>query len=171
VNIICAETSCWLLLHALNKHTADVFDPTNKMSETFNINEVSKSHPTIIAKTLLYLAVCMQQLPGDFDISRLEMGSIDARMDKYMSTVQSLITSDDELVSTIEGLECLTLQGAYHINGGNPRRAWLTFRRALNVAQLMGIHKRSDTRPGGRQMWYQIVQADRYLVRTFLGSL
>ena len=165
VDIICAEASCWLLLYALDKHNADFFDSANKMAATFNISEISKSHPTNIAKTLLCLAVCMQQLPGKFDVARLGMGSIDARMDRYLSTVQSLVTSDDELVSTIEGLECLTIQGVYHMNGGNPRRAWLTFRRALNVGQLMGIHKKSEIISKGRRIWCQIVQADRYLVR------
>jgi uncharacterized protein YecA (UPF0149 family) len=49
------------------------------------------------------------------------------------------------------------------MNGGNPRRAWLSFRRALNIAQLMGLNKKSTSVLGGREMWFQIVQADRYL--------
>lgn len=85
-------------------------------------------------------------------------------MNKIMSTVQALITSHDELVSTVDGLECLILQGILHNNGGNPRRAWLSYRRAMNIGQLMGIQRRGDTISGGRGMWYQIVQADRYLV-------
>jgi len=135
------------------------------MSSTYNLAEVSKLHPTVIAKSLLYLAVCSQQLPGGFDTSKLQLGpSLDQRIEKYMSTVQSLITSDDEVVSTIEGLECLLLQGIYHINCGNLRRAWLTFRRALNVGQLMGIHRGNDNMHGAKNMWYQILQGDRYLV-------
>ncbi|PMD23698.1 hypothetical protein NA56DRAFT_596167 [Hyaloscypha hepaticicola] len=68
------------------------------------------------------------------------------------------------MVSTPEGLECLILQGLYHINAGNPRRAWLTLRRALNLGQLMGIHRRKgSTIPGGREMWFNAVRADRYL--------
>ncbi len=94
-------------------------------------------------------------------------------MDKFLSTVQTLITSDDELVSTMEGLECLVLQGVYYINAGSPRRAWLTFRRALNIGQLMGIHRKetSTSIPGGRKMFHQIIQADRYLVRDSLISI
>ncbi|KAF8854136.1 hypothetical protein BDZ45DRAFT_597491 [Acephala macrosclerotiorum] len=84
-------------------------------------------------------------------------------MDKCINVVQALITSDDEFASTVVGLECLVLQGVFHINAGNPRRAWLIFRRAISIGQLMGIHKRECTLPGGRQIWYQVVQADRYL--------
>ncbi|KAH8599297.1 hypothetical protein B0O99DRAFT_504943 [Bisporella sp. PMI_857] len=80
-----------------------------------------------------------------------------------MSAIQTLVTSDDEIVSTTEGLECIILQGVYHINIGNPRRAWLSYRRALNVAQLMGLHKLSSESDPGRRLWNQIVQADRYL--------
>jgi hypothetical protein len=105
-------------------------------------------------------------LPLSFSTTELQLyPSVEARLDKYLSTVQALITSDDELVSTIDGLECLILQGLFHLNAGNPRRAWLTFRRALNICQLMGIHKKNGSSiPGGEKMWYQIVQADRYLV-------
>ena len=157
-------------MHALSSHAASVFEETNDsvISSPFNLAEVSKRHPTIIARTILYIAVCLQQLDPEFDASQLRIyPSIEGRMDTFLSTVQTLITSDDELVSTMEGLECLVLQGVYYINAGSPRRAWLTFRRALNIGQLMGIHRKetSTSIPGGREMFHQITQADRYLVR------
>ncbi|KAH8808042.1 hypothetical protein F5884DRAFT_674691 [Xylogone sp. PMI_703] len=85
-----------------------------------------------------------------------------------MSTVQALVNADDELISSILGLECLLLQGLYHTNAGSLRRAWLAFRRALNVAQIMGFHRYNYSElpnaiPGAKEMWYHIVQADRYL--------
>jgi hypothetical protein len=58
------------------------------------------------------------------------------------------------------------LQGVYHLNAGNLRRSWLCFRRATNIAQLMGLH-----RPSFRQndaadlqaqrkhyLWFQLVK-------------
>lgn len=160
-DLIRTASSSWLLLHAFNNQKVEEVSAT-----TFNIQEISKRHPTSIARSILFIAVCVQQLDPSFDTSRLHLlPTVDARIDKYMTTVQSLVTSDDEMVSTTEGLECLILQGLYHINAGNPRRAWLTLRRALNLGQLMGIHrKKGSTIPGGRQMWFQAVQADRYLV-------
>ncbi|KAJ5054278.1 uncharacterized protein L3040_000556 [Drepanopeziza brunnea f. sp. 'multigermtubi'] len=89
-------------------------------------------------------------------------------MEKMIVTVQGLVTSDDEIVSTLHGLEALLLLGVFHINAGNPRRAWLTLWRAMSVGQLMGNHKSEPTLSGGRQMWFQITQADRYLA-LFLG--
>ena len=134
------------------------------MQSTFDLADISRQHPTMIARALLYISVCLQQLPPTFDTNLLHFPmSVESRIDRYISTVQTLITSDDELVSMIEGIECLILQGIFHINGGNPRRAWLSFRRALNIGQLMGLHRKNTSIPGGREMWFHIVQADRYL--------
>jgi hypothetical protein len=70
----------------------------------------------------------------------------------------------DELLLYLTWLECLLLQGIFHTNGGNPKRAWLSFRRAGNIGHLMGIDKIGNTIPGGSERWYQIVQEDHYLV-------
>jgi len=167
-DLIAEQSSCWLLVHAMTSHAASlpIEDPSSIVPPAFNLAEISKKHPTIIARTILYLAVCLQQTDGDFDEKQLRLlPSIEARMDRYLTTVQALVTSDDELASSMEGMECLMLQGVFHINAGNPRRAWLTFRRALNTGQLMGIHRPDTEIPNGRSMWHQIVQGDRYLVR------
>jgi hypothetical protein len=88
-------------------------------------------------------------------------------MEKIVTTVTTIVTSDDELIGSMEGIECLVLQGVYHVNAGNLRRSWLTFRRAINVAQLMGLHRVSlktsqeaaDLMETSRHyMWYQIMK-------------
>lgn len=169
-DLISRGSSCWLLVHTLSTSSGSGCNLYGdaEISITppiFNLAEISKKHPTIIARTVLYLAVCLQQLNPGFDRKQLHLlPSVEARVERYLTTVSGLVTSDDELVSTMVGLECLTLQGVYHINAGNPRRAWLMFRRALNIGQLMGIHRPSSAIPNGIEMWYQIVQADRYLV-------
>lgn len=160
-NLINERSSSWLLINALVAQ-GDV----SVNESTFNVAEVAMRHPTSIARTLLYLAVCLQQLDPDFDSNQLHLyPTPEARMERYITTVQALVTSDDEMVSTMDGLECLSLLGLYQINAGNPRRAWLTFRRALNISQLMGLQtKKGASIPGGKEMWHQIIQADRYLV-------
>lgn len=167
MDLITREGGYWVVLHSLSQNIGDGLEENNTSmsTTTFNIAKISKQHPTMIGRFLLYLSICLQQLPLDFDASQLHLSSsVASRMDKYLATVQTLIISDDELVCSIEGLECLVLQGMLHINGGNLRRGWLSFRRALNIGQLMGIHRESSVVPGGRVMWQQIVQADRYLV-------
>ncbi|TAQ90897.1 hypothetical protein B7494_g799 [Chlorociboria aeruginascens] len=169
-DLICTASSCWPLLHTFTQGASQL--PTRStdgiLPTSFDLTFLVKQYPTAIARTLIYLAECAQQLPADFDTSRLHiLPSVDACIEKWLNAVQTLITSDDEMVGTIEGLECLILHGRFHINAGNLRRSWLTFRRALNVGQLMGLHRREE--PGtpslvaGKQIWQQIIQADRYL--------
>ncbi|CZS96070.1 uncharacterized protein RAG0_05527 [Rhynchosporium agropyri] len=161
-NMIIGSSSSWFLTQALENHAIAKIDTVS--TSTSNLAELSKQHPTKIARTLMFLAVCLQQLDPQFDRSKLHLlPTPTARMEKMIVTVQGLVASDDELVSTLHGIETLVLLGAFHINAGNPRRAWMTFRRALNIGQLMGIHKSDTSIEGGRQMWLQVTQADRYL--------
>ncbi len=160
VDLLYKSASGWLLFQALTDANKDT-----SASATLNMAEVQKRHPTSIARTLLYLALCLQQISPDSDTSKLSLfPSVEGRMEKYIAVVQSLVTSDDELITTLDGLECLVLMALFHINAGNPRRAWLFSRKSLDIGQLMGIHKRSCTIPGSRDMWYQIMRSDRYLV-------
>lgn len=170
-NTLCSFSDCWLLMHSLTQHSAHLMlEPTGfNPNHSFNIPTIAKESPAAIAQTLLYIAVCLQQVPHGYDASKLGFStSIEARVDKIISTVSGLVTSDDELVASIQGLECLILQGLFHMNAGNLRRAWLTFRRAMNIGQLMGLHKREElgSTPlpaGGHHLWRSLMQADRYL--------
>jgi hypothetical protein len=63
----------------------------------------------------------------------LEMGDID----RYLAIVDRWVLSDDEYASTLEGIECLILQGKCYADIGQPRRAWLMNRRGLMFAQLL----------------------------------
>lgn len=135
-------------------------------------SSLSTSHPSFIARALLLVAGSLQQLPPSFDYSELSLPfAPQDLMEKYLSQTSALVTSNDELVGSLEGLECLVLQGVCYSNGGKPRRAWLCFRRALDVAQLMGLHRRlksSDKDLEGapmerfRHIWWVAFEADRY---------
>ena len=134
------------------------------------------SHPAVLAKRLLQIIICMQQTPPGFDLQMLHMKtSTPEVMANIISVVSRLVTSDDEYVSTSEGLECLVLQGFWHANAGNLRKAWLSYRKALSLAQLMGLDRncsrtlksvdpaipvRQRTTPYG--LWYRINICDRF---------
>ena len=60
-------------------------------------------------------------------------------MRHYLATASRLVTSNDELVEFLEALECLILKAAFHCNDCNLRGAWLVNKRAIGVAQLMGL--------------------------------
>ena len=94
-------------------------------------------------------------------------------MSRVVDTAHSLVNCNDELVASIEGIECITIESMYHNNAGNLRRSWLIMRRAMLIAQTMGLH-RGRTPPSIMQtlestavrpesVWFRLVQSDRYL--------
>lgn len=58
-------------------------------------------------------------------------------IEKYVQLVDREIISDDEYAATLEGMECLILQSKIYADIGQPRKAWLCYRRGLMFAQLM----------------------------------
>ncbi|ETR96849.1 hypothetical protein M419DRAFT_93160 [Trichoderma reesei RUT C-30] len=132
------------------------------------------SHPTFIARALMCIVICLQQLPQNIDASQFELPSPRTEyMQSLTSLIISLVTSDDELVATQEGLECLLLLNIYFVNSGRPRRAWLNNRRAMAIAQLMDLHRihdnddldedRSDAESKLADLWPHINHHDRHL--------
>lgn len=125
----------------------------------------------MIAKALLWVTICLQQLPQGFDIESLELRCPPARLiAKCVNIVAQSISSDETLVTSVDGLECLVLQGIFYNNDGKLRSAWLSYRRALNVAQILGLHRLapgvahdSETESRARHIWNHIIYADRYL--------
>src|ERR1700709_1304568 len=66
VDLICDNSSCWLVIRAFGHIEADssIENGDEIIHSTFNVEEVSMKHPTAIARTLLYIALCLQQLPS-----------------------------------------------------------------------------------------------------------
>lgn len=54
-----------------------------------------------------------------------------------METVESLVLSDISYVGNTVGMMCLILLGKTYTDIGHPRRAWIVWRRGINVSQLM----------------------------------
>ncbi|KAL8735016.1 MAG: hypothetical protein Q9166_001141 [cf. Caloplaca sp. 2 TL-2023] len=145
---------------------------TFQRTQDFIQRSLQSENLSIVAQTYACLALTMQQLPGSFDFSTLNLpASPEALQDHYITAVETLMASDDGVSSTIEGLSCLIVQTKYYVNLGKPRKGWLTIRRALNFAQMLGFHRQSydgndvatTTR---RSIWLSI-----YLVERFLSML
>jgi hypothetical protein len=107
-DLIAEYGNCWMLVQSMSTHAASIFD--REKASPFNMEEVSKKHPTLIAQTLMFLAICLQQLDPDFDTNRLHLyPTINARIERYLTTVHAQIIADDEIVSRMEGLVCVFL--------------------------------------------------------------
>ena len=156
----------WLIRLHVMPHLLET--PGNDFQKLFDVSAVSASHPMMIARLLLCIALCIQQLPPNIDLQSLQIKvPLRELMEKIITFVSTTVTSDDDLIGSIEGIECLVLQAIYQTNAGNLRRSWLITRRAINVAQLMGLHRMSlktsqevpDSMETRRHyMWYQIMR-------------
>ncbi|KUI72681.1 hypothetical protein VM1G_08266 [Cytospora mali] len=134
------------------------------------------ANPLLLAKRALQIVICVQQLPINFDWDALGTGHTMKDTMSRLSTTSLLVTSNDELVGYAEGVECLILQGYYLANSGNLRKAWLTFRRGISLAQIMGIDRGHSAafrscdpnadparRSSAQVLWYRLVSSDRYI--------
>ena len=137
--------------------------------QTYLCQSLDSNKVARIAKIWLCLATSMQLLPDDFEFTRMDLpASPEALQDHYLTSVETLLASDESFAGTIDGLECFILISRIYINLGKPRKAWLVSRRAFNFAHLMGLHRlrgnKSDVMSRRRTAaWLQIWQGDRYL--------
>lgn len=133
-----------------------------------------KMHPVLIARHMLLLATFIQQLHPTVhkEIQGLSE-SPRAIRERLVDLAINLVTTNDELLGSIEGIECLMIECVYQANLGNLRRGWVSNRRAMTITQLMGLN-RVDNQPQCNildpktkyhppYMWFRIVFLDRYL--------
>ncbi|KAI0886563.1 uncharacterized protein GGS22DRAFT_115181 [Annulohypoxylon maeteangense] len=153
---------------------SDFFSGQMSSSRSMLQPPLPKSHPVLVARKLLLLATFLQGIqPSSAD----ELVSLSSDYHDLMSRVFNvatrLVTSDDELINSLEGIECVMIASMYLDNAGTLRRAWLANRRAMAAAQMMGLHTstssptilESETRDriDPDYMWFRIVLTDRYL--------
>ncbi|KAH8775194.1 hypothetical protein F5883DRAFT_411144 [Diaporthe sp. PMI_573] len=139
-----------------------------KTAETLLERPESNAHPVLLARYMLLLATLIQSR-GIKNLSESDQ----AVMERLVDITTLRVTKNDKFMGTIEGLECLMIESTYHSNVGNLRRGWLTIRRAMSVAQLMGLNRAQGqmqydrlgalTHYDPRTMWFRIVDHDRYL--------
>lgn len=102
------------------------------------------AHPVLIARYTLHLAIYLQLLPvGIHQALNHLTQSPQALMRRLAQTAIQRVSRNDELLGSIEGLECVMLESLFEGNGGNLRRSWMAVRRAMLIAQLMGLHQSS----------------------------
>jgi hypothetical protein len=133
-------------------------------------------HPVIIARHLLRLAACLHHLHPTIhmDIRALSEPPR-SMMERLADTAISLVTTNEELLGSIEGLQCVMIESIYHTNKGSLRRGWTACRRAMSMAQSMGLHRPNsnsqgrfelldpDTKYSPQHMWLRIVSLERHL--------
>ena len=131
-------------------------------------------HPVLIARHMLLLASVLQHLHPDLH-KQIKGLSEPPRMimKRLADAAISHVTTNDALTGSIELLECVVIESVYQANMGNLRRSWVSCRRAMTIAQLMGLNKpnhqiqyqvlQPKLRHHPQQMWFRVVFLDRFL--------
>ncbi|KAI8935921.1 hypothetical protein NX059_007429 [Plenodomus lindquistii] len=84
-------------------------------------------------------------------------------VDRYIEAVDRWVLSDDEYAASLEGMECLILKSKWYADVGQPRRAWIAYRKGLMYAQLMGLHRKRTSSMAHESIWWSLYHGDRFL--------
>jgi hypothetical protein len=132
----------------------------------------SENHPVLLAREMLLFAVGLQHLSSSKAIPGLTKHHCTI-MEQLADSAIKLVNTNDLLLGTLEGLENLILESFYHMDSGNIRRSWITMRRAVMTAQLLGLHRpghhrfkiinqqQNDLDPTA--MWACVVSTEQFL--------
>lgn len=123
---------------------------------------------------MLQLAIFLQHLHPDLHHEPQALSeSPRTIMDRLANLAIGLITTNEDLLGSIESLQCVMMESMYQANVGNLRRSWVAGKRAMGIAQLMGLHRTrncarykvidSNTNFDPQLMWFRIVFLDRNL--------
>ncbi|KIW03105.1 uncharacterized protein PV09_05750 [Verruconis gallopava] len=130
-----------------------------------------ESHPVLLARQMLLFAAGVQYLSPNEVIPGLTEHHYTI-MESLAESAIKMVTTNDSLVGTLEGLENIILEAFFHIDSGNIRRAWITMRRAVTVAQLLGLDRQGHYRfkllsqeneLDPEMMWICVVSMERSL--------
>lgn len=84
-------------------------------------------------------------------------------VEKFIDIVDRWVLGDDEFAATLEGMECLILKAKWYADVGQPRRAWLAYRKGLMYTQLMGLHRKRTSSAAHESIWWALYHGDRFL--------
>lgn len=117
--------------------------------------------PGETAKGLVWLSLCIQQLPKSFTA---HCGSPRELVNLFFDEVDSLLRKSPE---SVQGVEAMVAQWKCFVNAGRPRRAWKCSRAALDSALLLGMHQARHDEPNYK-LWMALCAQDVQMA-CFLG--
>ncbi|KAL4905784.1 hypothetical protein BDW74DRAFT_177482 [Aspergillus multicolor] len=127
-----------VFVQGICNHYGESLQPTSVLSAL----PPATAHPVLFARKFLQLALCIQRLDPSLTEGVLDLGQRPAdAMWTYFNLASNNVTCHEELLDSIEGVECLLYQSVYLINSGNLRRALVSLRRASTLAQLMSLDR------------------------------
>ncbi|KAF2719215.1 hypothetical protein K431DRAFT_305375 [Polychaeton citri CBS 116435] len=119
--------------------------PSSHTLRDFALEALADAHPASLA----LLLVCLTISTGDYQ--------------RYLPVVEEKVVNDDQLAGTEHGLACLMALGLCYLAALQPRRAWVTYRRANTLMQLNGLHLSHRRSQRTEAIFWQLFHADRWV--------
>ncbi|KAF3049717.1 hypothetical protein E8E11_008182 [Didymella keratinophila] len=168
LRLILSETSRYWLTWPLCYYGSDASDFLQPdridAAQDFISSALSSLNPSLVAKALLFLCLCIQQLTRQCQSRSLLPDRVHSLVDFYIDVASTLLFIDTEHGESIDALESRMFLLKIYVTTGKPRKAWTTGRSALEAALLLGLH-RIDQQSTDRKkkLWRLIWQSDRHL--------
>ncbi|KAL7923105.1 hypothetical protein ACQKWADRAFT_291226 [Trichoderma austrokoningii] len=122
------------------------------------------AHPVMIGLYMLRIATFLQHLHPNLDKNLQGLSEPPRQiMNRLFNTAVRLVSSDESLTSSIQGIECVMMESLWHTNGGDLRKGLTAIRRAMTIAQLMGFHRCKPLDDQPKFIWFRIVFAERHI--------
>lgn len=172
IDTICKATSgCFLVV--LQLHTRpreEIHHDEDQLKREVADTPPANTHPIILARYMLLLANLLQDTHANNRNIRISEPPHKI-MERLLDTVTTLVMTKESLVATVDGLQCVLLEGCFYANDGNLRSAWLAFRRALSLGQLLGLDRpqipqlpiiESKRKVDLYQLWFRMLYFDTF---------
>jgi hypothetical protein len=110
-NLLLGALRPFMYLQTLCNPYSFMFQGDLQSPSTFATLPDETSHPVLLARKLLQLVICISHIEPSFDDSGLHFTeSLGDVMTKYVDLASSLVTTNEKLIDSLEGLECLVLE-------------------------------------------------------------
>ncbi|KAJ4310987.1 hypothetical protein N0V84_010686 [Fusarium piperis] len=159
----------WPLASTLTDTGERCFPDSVPLAVRFVQQAALSPNPGVLARALVWLSLCLQELPKDFNKDTpLDMPMKPSEfIAHYIQEVEQLLRLSSSPVCNLEFIEALTLQYELFIFMGRPCSAWKSTRTALNNAMILGLHGFNLNRRKC-EIWNALWVQDRHL-SLFLG--
>ncbi|USP80426.1 hypothetical protein yc1106_07700 [Curvularia clavata] len=126
------------------------------------------SQPVLIARHIPSIVTFLQDLHPNIHHELAGLNEPARIMaERFAELAIGLVISQDRMLASIEGLECVVLESVYHGNCDSLRLSWIACRRAMLLVQLLGLHTPATpqqyrvldhaTQCDPQYMWFRIV--------------
>lgn len=126
---------------------------------------INSGNPELVSKALLWIALCLSQFSRHRSTQepRLPLPPVEL-IERYLKYVQEILSTCEDVGSSLGGLECYVLQWRLYFDAGRPRKSWQMLRQAITSAIPLGLHRtESHTDERKKKIWTLLWQSERQL--------